>query len=68
MYKSKKVVVVLPAYNAEKTLEKTFIEIPMNLVDEVILVDDNSIDETSSVITEVSTFLTDLNKDNDETK
>jgi glycosyltransferase involved in cell wall biosynthesis len=46
MYKIKKVVVVLPAYNAEKTLEKTFIEIPMNLVDEVILVDDNSIDET----------------------
>ena len=46
MYKNKKVVVVLPAYNAEKTLEKTFIEIPMNLVDEVILVDDNSIDET----------------------
>lgn len=46
MYKNKKVVVVLPAYNAEKTLEKTFLEIPMNLVDEVILVDDNSIDET----------------------
>jgi glycosyltransferase involved in cell wall biosynthesis len=46
MYKNKKVVVVLPAYNAEKTLEKTFLEIPMNLVDDVILVDDNSIDET----------------------
>ena len=46
MYKNKKVVVVLPAYNAEKTLEKTFLEIPMNLVDEVILVDDNSIDKT----------------------
>ncbi len=46
MYKNKKVVVVLPAYNAEKTLEKTFVEIPMNLVDEIILVDDNSIDET----------------------
>ncbi len=46
MYKNKKVVVVLPAYNAEKTLEKTFLEIPMNLVDEVILVDDNSNDET----------------------
>ena len=46
MYKNKKVVVVLPAYNAEKTLEKTYLEIPMNLVDEVILVDDNSIDET----------------------
>lgn len=46
MFKNKKVVVVLPAYNAEKTLEKTFLEIPMNVVDEVILVDDNSIDET----------------------
>lgn len=46
MFKNKKVVVVLPAYNAEKTLEKTFLEIPINLVDEVILVDDNSIDET----------------------
>ena len=46
MYKNKKVVVVLPAYNAEKTLEKTFLEIPMNLVDEVILVYDNSIDKT----------------------
>lgn len=46
MFKNKKVVVVLPAYNAEKTLEKTFLEIPMNVVDDVILVDDNSIDET----------------------
>ena len=46
MYKNKKVVVVLPAYNAEKTLEKTYVEIPMEIVDEVILVDDNSIDET----------------------
>jgi len=49
MYKTKKVVVVLPAYNAAKTLEKTFLEIPMNLVDEVILVDDNSSDETYSL-------------------
>ena len=46
MYKNKKVVVVLPAYNAEKTLEKTYLEIPHEIVDEVILVDDNSIDET----------------------
>jgi glycosyltransferase involved in cell wall biosynthesis len=46
MYKGKKVVVVLPAYNAELTLEKTFSEIPMDLVDEVVLCDDNSKDKT----------------------
>lgn len=46
MYKGNKVVVVLPAYNAEKTLEKTFEEIPMHLVDEVILCDDASRDNT----------------------
>ncbi|MCL3781674.1 glycosyltransferase family 2 protein [Prolixibacteraceae bacterium JC049] len=43
---NKKVVVVLPAYNASKTLEKTLNEVPMNLVDEVVLVDDNSTDKT----------------------
>ena len=37
MYKGQKVVVVLPAYNAEQTLKKTYEEIPMDLVDEVIL-------------------------------
>lgn len=42
----KKIVVVLPAYNAEKTLVKTFEEIPFEIVDEVILVDDNSSDLT----------------------
>lgn len=46
MYKSKKVIVVLPAYNAETTLEKTYAEIPMNMVDEVILCDDASSDNT----------------------
>jgi len=46
MYKSKKVIVVLPAYNAETTLEKTYAEIPMNIVDEVILCDDASSDNT----------------------
>ena len=46
MYNSKKVVVVLPAYNAEKTLEQTISEVPMNLVDELILVDDASKDNT----------------------
>lgn len=46
MYKGKKVVVVLPAYNAALTLKKTYDEIPMNLVDEVILCDDASRDNT----------------------
>ncbi|MEM9990646.1 MAG: glycosyltransferase family 2 protein [Bacteroidota bacterium] len=49
MYKNKKVVVVLPAYNAALTLEKTFHEIPMDLVDEVILCDDASSDSTVKV-------------------
>lgn len=46
MYKDKKVVVVLPAYNASKTLAKTYAEIPHDLVDEVILCDDASRDNT----------------------
>ncbi len=46
MYKGKKVVVVLPAYNAARTLERTYAEIPFPLVDEVILCDDASKDET----------------------
>lgn len=46
MYKDKKVIVVLPAYNAAKTLEKTYNEIAFDIVDEVILCDDASKDET----------------------
>ena len=46
MILNKKIIVVLPAYNAEKTLIKTYNEIPFDIVDEVILVDDNSPDET----------------------
>lgn len=46
MYKDKKVAVVLPAYNAEKTLQKTLEEIPTELVDIIILGDDNSLDNT----------------------
>ena len=49
MYKNKKVVAVLPAYNAALTLEKTYQEIPFDLVDEVILCDDASKDETSTL-------------------
>jgi glycosyltransferase involved in cell wall biosynthesis len=46
MIRNKRVVVVLPAYNAEKTLETTFNEIPFDIVDKVILVDDLSKDKT----------------------
>jgi glycosyltransferase involved in cell wall biosynthesis len=43
---NKKIIVVLPAFNAEKTLSQTFDEIPHQIVDDVILVDDNSSDKT----------------------
>lgn len=46
MINGKKIVVVMPAYNAEKTLEMTYKEIPMDIVDEVILTDDHSKDNT----------------------
>lgn len=49
MINNKKIIVVMPAYNAEKTLEQTFREIPFNIVDEVILVDDHSKDKTFEV-------------------
>ncbi len=49
MINNKKIVVVLPAYNAEKTLKQTYDEIPFNFVDEVILVDDLSSDKTVEV-------------------
>lgn len=45
----KKIVVVLPAYNAGKTLESTYREIPFDIVDEVVLVDDASSDNTVDV-------------------
>jgi glycosyltransferase involved in cell wall biosynthesis len=49
MINGKKLVIVLPAYNAELTLQKTYGEIPFNIVDEVVLVDDNSSDRTVEV-------------------
>ncbi len=49
MFNNKKVVVVMPAYNAAKTLEITYQEIPFEIVDEVILVDDASSDNTVDV-------------------
>jgi glycosyltransferase involved in cell wall biosynthesis len=53
MIKNKKIVVVLPAYNASKTLEKTYSEIDFNIVDEVILVDDCSKDDTIEVARQI---------------
>ena len=53
MYNGKKVIVVLPAYNAALTLEKTYKEIPFNLVDEVILCDDASKDNTSELAKQI---------------
>ena len=49
MLKGKKICVVLPAYKAEETLEATYREIPFDIVDEVVLVDDCSPDATIEV-------------------
>ncbi len=46
MLNGKKIVVVMPAYNAAKTLQRTYKELPLEVVDEVILVDDSSHDQT----------------------
>ena len=59
MINGKKVLVVLPAYNAEKTLEQTYRDIPPDIVDNVLLVDDYSADSTVSVAKRlgIETFL-----------
>ena len=49
MYKNQKVIVVLPAYNAAQTLAQTYAEIPFDLVDDVVLCDDHSRDNTAEV-------------------
>jgi len=53
MILGKKLVVVLPAYNASETLERTYAEIPWDITDEVILVDDSSSDKTVDVAREL---------------
>ncbi len=53
MINGKKVVVVMPAYNAEKTLKKTYDEIPFDVVDDVVLVDDKSSDKTALLAKEI---------------
>lgn len=54
MIKGKKMVVVMPAYNAETTLLQTYAEIPLDIVDEVVLVDDASQDHTIRVAQELN--------------
>lgn len=44
-----KIIIVMPAYNAEKTLERTYKDIPKGLASEVILVDDHSHDKTAKI-------------------
>jgi len=53
MIHGKKICVVLPAYNAEKTLRQTVAEIPTEYIDDVILVDDASNDRTVEVAREL---------------
>lgn len=64
MLNGKKIIVVLPAYNSARTLEKTYREIPFEVVDDVILVDDASKDKTKEVAEclSIRTIIHPLNK------
>ena len=64
MLNGKRICVVMPAYNAEKTIKKTYDEIPKDIVDDVILTDDASTDETVKVSREldIKTFVHTENK------
>ena len=64
MLNGKRICVVMPAYNAEKTLKKTYDEIPKDIVDDVILTDDASTDETVKISRElnIKTFVHTANK------
>jgi glycosyltransferase involved in cell wall biosynthesis len=63
MLNEKSILVVLPAYNAEKTLRRTYQDIPTNIVDGVLLVDDSSSDETVALARKLGilTFIHDRN-------
>lgn len=64
MLNGKKIVVVMPAYNAEKTLAQTYNEIPKDIVDSIILTDDASSDKTVELAKElkIKTLVHDANK------
>jgi glycosyltransferase involved in cell wall biosynthesis len=63
MLNNKKILVVLPAYNAGRTLERTYREIPLDVVDHVLLVDDFSGDNTVALARKlgIETYLHDRN-------
>jgi glycosyltransferase involved in cell wall biosynthesis len=63
MLNKKRIIVVLPAYNAAKTLDRTYQEIPLDIVDDILLVDDHSSDRTVNLSKElkIQTFLHDRN-------
>ncbi len=63
MINNKKVIVIMPAYNAEKTLKQTYEEIYNDFVDEIILVDDNSEDNTKNISRELK-ITTIIHKEN----
>lgn len=54
MILGKKLIVIMPAYNAGKTLQQTYRELPHEYVDEIILVDDSSLDNTSQIARELN--------------
>lgn len=64
MLNGKRICVVMPAYNAERTFEKTFTEIPKDIVDTIILVDDASRDDTAHLSKKlgIRTLIHDTNK------
>jgi glycosyltransferase involved in cell wall biosynthesis len=63
MLEGRKVVVVMPAYNAAKTLKKTYDEVPKEIVDDILLVDDGSNDETITLSRQlgIKTFIHERN-------
>lgn len=63
MLNGKRIVVVMPAYNAEMTLKRTYDGIPKDIVDDIVLTDDHSSDRTVSVARElgIKTFVHDRN-------
>ncbi|MFA5143685.1 MAG: glycosyltransferase family 2 protein [Candidatus Omnitrophota bacterium] len=64
MLNNKKIVVVMPAYNAGRTLKKTYDEIPKDIVDDIILTDDHSSDQTLRIAKDLGlkTFVHDSNR------
>jgi glycosyltransferase involved in cell wall biosynthesis len=64
MIDGKRLVIIMPAYNAEKTLERTYEQLPHDIVDKIILVDDASVDKTVDIAKKlgITTFVHEKNK------